>query len=258
MLKLVLNVSLLAALGYLITCCLLYLMQRSMLYSPTPDSGDGGAEIIWLDHQGQRLKIHHAAHTGEKALLYFGGNAEDVALNLPQFRRLFPDHALYFANYRGYGGSSGSPSEQALNDDALATYDLLAKKHGQIAVIGRSLGTGVAVALAAKRPVSRLVLVTPFDSMVNLAAQLYPFFPVRLLLLDRYDSRARASSLRQPTFILIAADDEVIPRERTDALIAALPPESTSVVVVAGTGHNTISTSPEYEAALAGFLAATP
>jgi hypothetical protein len=116
----------------------------------------------------------------------------------------------------------------------------------------------VAVPLAAERAVSRLVLVTPFDSMVNLAAQIYPFFPVQQLLLDRYDSLAHAGSLRQPILILIAADDEVIPRERTDALIAALPAESTSVVVVAGTGHNTIGDSSEYEAELAAFLANTP
>lgn len=254
MVKFTLTSLLLLAGSYLGACTLLYTLQRAMLYYPTPPTTVGGVEVIRLDSGGQSLKVWHVPRSEERAILYFGGNAEDVAENIPQFQRLFPGYALYFPNYRGYGGSSGSPSEEGLFADALALYDLAARQHRDIAVIGRSLGTGVAVYLAANRPVSRLVLVTPFDSMTNVAASIYPFFPVKLLLRDRYDSLARAAGLTAETLVLVAEADEVIPRERTEALIAALKPEKTRVVVVPATGHNTIGYAPAYEKALSGFL----
>ncbi|MCW8984402.1 MAG: hypothetical protein OQK55_03600, partial [Thermoanaerobaculales bacterium] len=96
---------------------------------------------FWLEHDGERLKVWHAAGTGRRALIYFGGNAEDVSHNIGQLKRLLPSYHLYLHNYRGYGGSSGAPGEQAILADSLALYERVREQHDEVAVIGRSLGT---------------------------------------------------------------------------------------------------------------------
>jgi hypothetical protein len=254
MLKFSLTAVLLFLAAYLAVCVALFILQRSMLYYPTPPVSTSEAEVIWLKNEEQNLKVWHVRRAGGRALLYFGGNAEDVALNIAGFKQLFPEHSIYLLNYRGYGGSSGSPTETGLLADSRALYDLAAQRHTDIDVIGRSLGTGVAVYLAANRPVRRLALVTPYDSMTSLASAFYPYLPVSWLLLDRYDSLGRAESLSGQTLIVVAEHDEVIPRKRTDALIAALRPENTRVQVISAAGHNTIGNSPSYEQALTDFF----
>ncbi|OEU47153.1 MAG: hypothetical protein BA866_03640 [Desulfobulbaceae bacterium S5133MH15] len=254
MIKVTLWMVFLAAVSYLIMCVLLYARQRSMIYYPTPPTDSGEAKVIWLSHQGQSLKVWHIPGSSDRALIYFGGNAEDVAMNIPQFKRLFPEYAIYLHNYRGYGGSTGKTSEAALFSDAGALYDYVKTEHREIAVIGRSLGTGVAVFLASEKKVSRLVLVTPYDSMVNLARNYYFLVPVSLLLEDKFDSLSRAGRLATPTLMLIAEYDEVIPRKRADSLVSALNPETIRVEVVKGAGHNTIGSYPQYEKALNAFL----
>ena len=244
----------LAAVSYLAMCVFLYSRQRSMIYYPTYPTNSGEAEVIWLSHQGQSLKVWHIPGSSDRALIYFGGNAEDVAMNIPQFKRLFPEYSIYLHNYRGYGGSTGSTSEAALFSDAAALYDHIRTKHREIVLVGRSLGSGVAVFLASEEKVSRLVLVTPFDSMVNLARGYYWLVPVSLLLKDKFDSLSRVARLATPTLVLIAEHDEVIPRKRADALVSALKPEMTRVEVIEGAGHNTIGSYPQYEKALTTFL----
>jgi pimeloyl-ACP methyl ester carboxylesterase len=176
-------------------------------------------------------------------------------VNVADFAAAFPDRAVYLVNYRGYGGSTGRPSEAALLSDAVATYDWVAARHDRIAVVGRSLGSGVAVALAAQRPVDRLVLVTPFDSIANVAADHFPFFPVRWLLRDRYDSLQRIGEVRAPVLVLIAEHDEVVRRARSDALIAAIPADIRHTVLIRGATHNDISSFPAYWQTLQNFLA---
>jgi pimeloyl-ACP methyl ester carboxylesterase len=116
-------------------------------------------------------------HGGPKALIYFGGNAEDVSRSLPGLSQAFPDYALYLLHYRSYGGSSGTPSEEAIQRDATALFDRAHAEHPQTVVIGRSLGSGVAVRLASQRPASRLILITPYDSFQEIAASHYPALP---------------------------------------------------------------------------------
>ena len=98
----------------------LYLFQRSLLYFPQPRSVDSPAQTLHLPVSGAQLIVSTKAHAGRKALVYFGGNAEDVSASLASFSEAFPDYAIYLMHYRGYGGSSGAPSEAALNADALA------------------------------------------------------------------------------------------------------------------------------------------
>jgi len=258
MIKVTLWLMFLASMAYLSMCVLLYKKQRSILYYPMSSVTSDEAEVIWLSHDNQSLKVWHIPGSGEdRAIIYFGGNAEDVSLNISQFKRLFPQHSIYLHNYRGYGGSTGKASETALFSDAVALYDHVRPEHNNIIVMGRSLGTGVAVYLAAEKEVSSLVLVTPYDSMVNLARGYYPLVPVSLLLKDRFDSRSRVGGLDIPTLLLIAEYDEVIPRKRADALISAMKPAMTMAEIITGTGHNSIGSSPQYEKALSAFCNTT-
>ena len=240
------------ALVYLGLCGALFLFQRSLIYFPQPRSPVGNATTLALAVAGARVLVTARERTGPDALLYFGGNAEDVSFNLPELSTAFPDYAIYLLHYRGYGGSSGKPSEAALFADASSLFDKVRSDHGNIVVVGRSLGSGVAVHLASVRPVARLVLVTPYDSLQNLAAQQFPYFPVRWLLLDKFDSGRYARQVTAPTLVVAAEHDEVIPRARSEALYRSFRPGVASFKVVPGTGHNTISESPEYMPLLKG------
>lgn len=231
-------------------CAAMFFAQRSLLYYPVAGSVPAGAERLELAAGEATLRVWTRPLAGPDALVYFGGNAEDVAGNFAPFAAALPRRALYLVNYRGYGGSTGAPTEAALLADALAVYDHVRGRHANVAVVGRSLGSGVAVHVAAERAAAHLVLVTPFDSIENVAGGFYPFLPVRLLLLDKYDSAARVARIRAPTLVVVAGRDEVIPRARTDALIARFPPAQVRVEVVAGATHNAL----EYESLLAGFL----
>jgi uncharacterized protein len=196
--------------------------------------------------------------TGKDALIYFGGNAEDVTRNAADFRRELPEWTVYLACYRGYCGSAGAPGETALLADALAVHDAIRPLHRRVAAIGRSLGSGIAVHLAAERRLERLALVTPYDSIENVAAARYPMFPVRWLIHDRYDSLQRAPRLHLPVLVLLAQTDAVIPAAHAQQLIAALPAGRAEVRTLPGTGHNTISASPAYWAALRALLKSPP
>lgn len=238
------------ALLYAAVCALLFFAQRSLLYFPVPGVQPQGAERLDLPVAGATLRIWARPSAGPDALVYFGGNAEDVGQNFADFTAALPRHAVYLVNYRGYGGSTGAPTEAALFADALAVFDHVRARHANIAVAGRSLGSGVAVHLARERPVSRVVLVTPYDSIANVAAGIYPFLPVRWLIRDKFDSGSRIGGVRVPALVVIAEHDEVIPRVRSEALVAKFAKGQARVEVVAGATHNTL----EYSGLLAAFL----
>ena len=250
----VVSLLVIAAVVYLGLGAWVYAMQRSQIYFPVPETLRPDAQVLWIDSQGERLKIWTVVRPGSRALLYFGGNAEDVAGNIEAFSAAFPDRSLFLVNYRGYGGSSGQPSEAALFADALAIFDHVRREHSEIAVMGRSLGSGVAVLVASERPVEQLVLVTAFDSLVNVASEYFRWLPVRMLLRDRYESAGRAAAVTAPVLMVIAGEDEIIPRPRSEALINAFPASQVRVEVVPGVGHNTLDLSPGYLGAVRAFL----
>ena len=250
-----LSLLVLTAVVYAGLCILLYVFQRSLMYFPTPAASTAPAEELQVANEGEELRIWRVQTDRALALLYFGGNAENVALNIHDFRELFPQHAIYLVNYRGYGGSSGTPSERALYSDAEAVFDRVAAEHRSVAVIGRSLGSAVATWLANRREVSRLALITPADSFTSLARRHYPLFPAALLLKDRYDSLSRAGSIEVPVLFVVAEKDEIIPPESSRRLAAAMASARVSFEVVPGAGHNTIGLAPRFRAALARFLA---
>ena len=238
-------VALIVAL-YLALCAALFVFQRSLIYFPRPAAVEAADARLKLSMPDADVWVTTRARAGPRAVIYFGGNAEDVSRNLPGFAEAFPDDALYFLHYRGFGGSGGSPSEEAIAKDALALFDQVYASHPQIAVVGRSLGSGVAVRLASQRPVQQLILVTPYNSLEEIAEQHYPWLPVKWLLRDRFESGKYAAHIRVPTLLLAASDDEVIARASTERLLDSFPKGVAVLKVVPDSGHNSISERREY------------
>ena len=230
---------------YVGVCALVFFSQRSLIYFPQPRSNHD-AMVISLPSAAGPVLVSTRTATGPEAVIYFGGNAEDVSLDLPLFAQTFPNDAIYLLHYPGYGGSAGHPSEKSIMIAASTLFDAVHAQHQNVILIGRSLGAGVAVHLASERPVARLVLVTPFDSLVDVAAAHYPFLPCRWLLLDKYDSWKYAPKVTAPTKIIAAGEDEVVPRASTERLQTRFKEGLVSYVVVHGAGHNTISEDPDY------------
>jgi pimeloyl-ACP methyl ester carboxylesterase len=231
---------------YLAGCGVIANMQRSLIYHPQPAVPVKGGDTLVVESGTERLLVTTREHDGKKAVIYFGGNAEQVELALPALSEAFPDRAIYLMHYRGYGGSTGQPTEEGLEADGLALFDSVSARHPLTSVIGRSLGTGIAIRVAAKRPAASLVLITPYYSIEDLAERQFPFLPVRWILLDKYESWRIAPLVHAPTLVVEAEDDEVIPRASTEALLGRFGPGVARLQVLSGTGHNTISMSPLY------------
>jgi pimeloyl-ACP methyl ester carboxylesterase len=243
----------LAVLLYGGVCLFLYLGQRQQIYHPEMSWRVQQAPDFGLVNDGVQLRGWVMNPGLPKALLYFGGNGERIEDSRETLARWFPDRTIYLLPYRGYAASEGKPSESALVTDAEALFDLAAQSHSQIAVIGRSLGSGVAVQVAARRPVERLVLVTPFDSLVRVAAGYFPWLPVDALMRERFESWRYTNDIHCPVLVIRAEEDEVIPAARTMALVSAFgrPP---TVRVVADAGHNDVQDHADYRVSLTRFL----
>ena len=213
---------------------LIYFLQERLIFFPQPLSEDplkantGAAiEAVSLVTTDQ-VRLHgwlvHATHTRAPApiLIYFGGNAEEVSWLASSAGR-YAGWSLLLMNYRGYGKSEGKPGEAALFADALRIYDYAAGRAqgGRVAVMGRSLGSGVAVHLATQRPLAGVILVSPYDSIESVAKGIYPFLPISLMLKHRFDSLSRAPGIKAPLLCLVASDDRVIPRPHSERLYAA-------------------------------------
>lgn len=242
---------------YVIVGVYLYLNQRKFLYRPQPG-------VLQITEQPVELSVNKIILRGwvvnqnkDDAIIYFGGNAERPEASLEDFKYLFNNQAVYMINYRGYGESEGLPSEKHLCLDAVAIYDHIADDHNHISVIGRSLGSGVAVYLATERDVHRLVLVTPYDCMANIAQSIYPIFPVKLMMTDPYNSAQRVQNITAPTLIIKAENDEVIPAESTDDLVKHFCLITPQVATVHNATHNDIQLYTGYHILLRDFVTGT-
>jgi pimeloyl-ACP methyl ester carboxylesterase len=234
-------------------CAALYYKQRSYLYFPVPRRL-GTTELAGTFRSGDTLlQLTVRPRAGPGAVLYFGGNGEDVSSSVDPLLAAFPDREIVMLHYRGYGGSAGTPTEADITADAAGLFDQVHALHPDVIVIGRSLGTGVASRLAATRPVAKLVLVTPYDSLLGIAQRQFPLFPVRWLLIDKYESWRYVPKIRAPVLILRAEHDEVIPAASTEALRARFPATQVREVVVPGADHNSILDEPMYVRSLVDF-----
>lgn len=232
----------------------LYFGQSQMMYLQTPERHSSQYPYQQITSENEQLKIWQLSPGYDKAIIYFGGNAEDVLNNADSFVHFFPENTIYLVNYRGYGGSTGKPSETALYHDAIQVYDQIRQDHNQVYLIGRSLGSGVATYLASKRNIDGVVLVTPYDSVLAVAQSTYPFYPVKWLLKDTFDSLSRANDIHTPTLILTAENDRVIPTEHSQRLFNALPEKNRRWLMLKNTDHNTIAGQYSYWQAIRDYL----
>lgn len=239
---------------YLSACAYLYYNQRAFLYYPTPPISAPHTENISLASHGETLRIWHVGPADGDAIIYFGGNAEAVGELASDFIAHFPNRSVYLVNYRGYGGSTGQPSEQAFFEDALTVYDFVHAKHANIDVIGRSLGTGVAVYLTTQRDVKKLLLTSPYDSIESLAKNQYPIFPVSLLLKDKFASVDRVPTIAVPTMIMMAETDSTVPHRNTEVLIDAFSKVRPQQLHIAHCDHDSILRQEAYWRNAAKFL----
>lgn len=232
---------------------LMYLVQDKLLFFRQPVAEAQRESIARRFPAVESVFIEtdvrlHAWHVkGSPLVLYFGGNAEEVSWMIAESARRAPGVGWLLVDYRGYGSSEGAPSEPALISDALAWYDYATRelKAKEVFLFGRSLGSGVAVQVAAERPVAGVILVAPFDSLVEVAKHHYPYLPVDWMLKHRFDSAVRAPQIGVPLLCLVAAHDEIIPAERSRRLYAAWG-GAKRWVELEGAGHNSTDSAPAF------------
>ena len=215
-------IAVLVVCGYFAVVAVLYLAQRQFLFHPRsthPTPAAAGlpmAEEAVIDtDDGERVIIWQMPPRGEKPLvIYFHGNAEIVASRAERHRELTADGiGLVALSYRGYMGSTGSPTEDGLLRDAEAAYRFATSRYPSSPIVlwGHSLGSGVAVALASRHSVAKIVLEAPFSSTADVAAGIFPFVPVRWLMHDQFRSDQRIDAVRAPLLIMHGGQDWVVP-----------------------------------------------
>lgn len=244
-------IAILLAAVYCAGLVVLYVRQREMLF-PIPPVGRTAPDAAGLpeaeEHvlttsDGEKVIVWHVpARPGRPVILYFPGNGDSLAGCVSRFKAMTADGTgLVALSYRGYAGSSGAPSEEGLLRDAAAAYAFTTERYAaeRIVAWGFSLGTGVAVAIASEHPVRRLILEAPYTSAVDVAASLYRFAPVRVLMRDQFRSDGRIARVTVPLLVMHGANDLAIPIGFGERLFA-LAHEPKQFVRFAGGGHDNL------------------
>jgi uncharacterized protein len=244
-------ILILLAIGYLAIAATMFLFQRQLQYFPTqrapmPD-GVGLTDVqlaALATPDGETLVMWYApAAPGKPTILFFHGNAGEIADRAARFSVYrAKGYGAAFLSYRGFGGSTGSISETGLMTDAQTAYDWLLAKGvtpENIALIGESLGTGVAVQLAAQQPVGAVILEAPYAAAVDVAAGLYGWLPVRWLMKDQFRSTDHIAKVTAPLLILHGTEDRVIPFAMGQHLFAAAN-EPKQFIAMVGAGHEAL------------------
>ena len=252
-----------AAAGYAAFAALMYVVQRSLMYFPetarTAPAAAGlpqAQEVVLDTADGEKVIAWHVPPRGDApTVLYFHGNGGSLRLRVDRFQRIAAAGVgLIALSYRGYGGSTGKPTEDGLINDARAAYAFASERYpGRIVLWGESLGTGVAIALAAEKPVERVILESPYTSTVDIAAANYWFLPVRLLMKDQFRSDLRIVQVKAPVLILHGEADGIIPISYGERLLAMVPGKKQMVRFPRGS-HNDLDDFGAMDAALK-FLA---
>lgn len=233
---------------YLVLLAALYVMQRPLLFPasqfrPTlAERGLGEMQVVTLrTRDGLDLVAwYHPASASRLTVLSFHGNGAFIGAHADLARKLVDaGYGVLLASYRGYSGNPGSPSEAGLYEDARAAMDFLAARNAQVVLHGVSLGAAVAVQLAMERSVRGLIVETPFTAAADVAASVYFWVPVRLLMRDPFETLAKYAALRIPVLVLHGTKDEVVPLAQFDRVYAAITAPKRRVVID-GAGHNDI------------------
>ena len=241
-----------------------YFAQRSMLYPGAaagrtiPSAAPWGERVEIETSDGERLSaLLSAAQSDKPTALLFHGNAssiEDFGFLAETLSKR--GIGLLALSYRGYGGSTGNPSEEGLIADGLAAFDWLAERqHGPVVLVGQSLGSAVAVAVAAERRTAGAVLISAPDSIAAVAQHHYPYLPVAMLIRDPFRSDRRMSAVEERKLFLHGDQDTLIPLLRGRALFD-LAQEPKEFRVLTGYGHNDLWTF-ELAETVADFIEGT-
>lgn len=262
-----LKVLLLAGLAaYLGVALLVWFAQEHLIFYPQPASGPWAAPPGWRAEEVSLRTRDGTVVSGVLLLppverpplvIYHGGNAEEVTRFAADAAQTYGNRAVLLVNYRGYGRSQGKPGEKPLVEDAVELFDWAVRRAdidaGRIAIHGRSIGTGVAVQLAAARPARCILLTSPFSSARDVAREIYPWLPVAFLLRHPFDSGHHAPRLKIPALVLMGDADTLIPKHHSERL-AGLWGGPVERAAFAGFGHNDLHVTPKYAAAIRGFL----
>lgn len=249
----------LALLGYALAVGAMYLGQRSFIYHPSPIPVDarimraaGYAPFAVRTADGLDLTAwRRPGEANKPTIVLFHGNAQDASWRIDiAAQAARHGYGIVLATYRGFGGNPGAPSEDGLYADARATLD--AAGPGPFVLWGESLGTGVAVMMAAERRVLGVILQSPYTSVAERAGEMMRWLPARALVKDRFDSIARIASIDAPLLIVHGARDTLIPIDHGRALFAAAKPPKT-LLELPDRGHSEMH-GPEFEAGVRKFL----
>jgi uncharacterized protein len=247
-----------------------YVFQRHLIYFPTPLADSYAPEAVlraslvrFRAPEGPLVSgLFSPPPDGDRPVaLVFHGNAGNLdtwsdVLRIWQRQRC----GVLLVDPRGYGVSEGSPSEEGLHADAEAAMAFLAASGvapQRVVVHGISIGSGMAVPLAAAHAVRALVLDSPFTSLADVASKEYPWLPVRVLLRDRFDNVAAAAGVHCPVLILGGECDEIVPPAHFQHLASAFPTRAT-VHVLSHCGHNDLRMDSDYFGALSVFVDSLP
>ena len=229
----------------------LYVRQRAMLF-PIPPVGrtapaaaglPEAEEHVLTTADGEKVIVWHVpAKPDRPVVLFFHGNGDFLAGRVRRFKGITSDGTgLVALSFRGYAGSTGSPSEQGLLLDAAAAYAFTTARYApdRIVVWGFSLGTGVAVAVASEHQVSKLILEAPYTSTVDVAASLMPIVPVSLLMRDQFHSDRRIARVNVPLLVMHGENDPAIPIRFGERLFG-MANEPKQFVRFPGGGHENL------------------
>jgi hypothetical protein len=246
---LVLKLALALVAVYGIVAVAAFIAQRKLMYFPdstrVPPSSfalTGVEERVLKTPDGETIITWYGPAAADRpTLLYFHGNAGNLANRSERVRKyLARGIGVFILSYRGYSGSTGRPSEPNNVADAKLAYKALIAEGvapDDIILYGESLGSGVAVQVAAEKPVGGIILDAPYTSIVDVAAGAYPFFPVRPFLFDRYETLKHLSALSAPLLVIHGEEDEVIPVAMGRAVYAAAKAPK-EIVTFPGAGHS--------------------
>ncbi|HAT30876.1 MAG TPA: alpha/beta hydrolase [Janthinobacterium sp.] len=242
--------------------------QRRLVFNPAVkrdvdrpvSSAHRTRPVVLRSKDGTRLSgwlMTPTAPGPHPGVVYFGGRSEEVSWVARDAGQLFPGMAVLAVNYRGYGDSHGDPAELHMVDDGCMLFDWMGEHAHvdpkRIALVGRSLGSGVAVQVASAREAHSVVLITPYDSILAIAKRRFRALPVGYVLRHRFESVKYASNLKAPTYILRAASDDVVPHSHTDLLAAQLGTLH-SDVTIPDSDHLTIPHLEATQSRIATFL----
>jgi uncharacterized protein len=244
-------------LGYGAVCGYMYMKQDALIYMTdrapyVAPPADLPIETVTLN-TADGVKIdgwYEPPHPGQPVMLFLHGQGASLNDGRFRYRRMHDKGVGYLAiDYRGFGHSTGKPSEDGLYTDALAAYNFLIRRGiqpEQIIIHGHSLGSGVATWLATRRPARALILEAPFTAASDVAAERYPYLPVNQLMRDKFENRARMPEIYMPVLIVHGDHDSVIPFAHGERLFA-LANRPKNFVRMVGSDHSTLTRDGVYE-----------